>query len=209
MSIGQVFLLGPLSVNEHDPDVSGNILLVSVSSADKLTVPRKINGIPFDGSQDIVVSDSSAGKIVINNDNTSNSTAYVPFLFTTSGTATSMSVANAKLLFKPSTGELTANAFNTTSDERKKINIVPMEYGIDTVMKMKPKKFNFINSDQESIGFIAQDLWGVVPEVVAMDDSGYLSVNYAILNSVLVNAIKDLKSEIDMLKKYIMEKDRN
>ena len=49
-------------------------------------------------------------------------------------------------------------------------------------------------------GFVAQELQLVYPDLVYENDNGYLSVNYTELIPILVQSIKELKSEIDELK---------
>jgi hypothetical protein len=49
-------------------------------------------------------------------------------------------------------------------------------------------------------GFIAQELRKVYPDLVHEDEYGYLSVNYTGIIPVLVEAIKELKVELDVLR---------
>ena len=49
-------------------------------------------------------------------------------------------------------------------------------------------------------GFVAQELQQVYPDLVYENDNGYLSVNYTELIPILVQSIKELKTEIDELK---------
>jgi len=57
-----------------------------------------------------------------------------------------------------------------------------------------------------NFGFIAQELREVYPDLVYEDEYGYLSVNYTGLIPVLVEAIKELKTEINELKGKGFEK---
>jgi hypothetical protein len=49
-------------------------------------------------------------------------------------------------------------------------------------------------------GVIAQELQKEFPEMVNVEESGYLSVDYKQLIPVLIEAVKELKMEIDLLK---------
>lgn len=49
-------------------------------------------------------------------------------------------------------------------------------------------------------GVIAQELQKEFPEMVNVEESGYLSVDYKQLIPVLIEAVKELKMEIDILK---------
>ncbi len=60
------------------------------------------------------------------------------------------------------------------------------------------KENNFTKDRQ--IGFIAQEIEKIFPEMVLTDSKGYKSVDYARLTPVLVEAIKELKTLNDELK---------
>lgn len=49
-------------------------------------------------------------------------------------------------------------------------------------------------------GVIAQEVQREFPEIVRLDKSGYLSVDYAQFIPILIEAVKELKMEIDLLK---------
>ncbi len=60
------------------------------------------------------------------------------------------------------------------------------------------KENNF--SQQRQIGFIAQEIEKIFPEMVMTDEKGYKSVDYARLTPVLVEAMKEQQKMIDELK---------
>lgn len=64
-------------------------------------------------------------------------------------------------------------------------------------------------SNETQIGLIAQDVEKIIPELVNTNDDGYKAVSYEKLTAVLIEAIKELKSENDDLKTYLCEKDSN
>jgi len=47
------------------------------------------------------------------------------------------------------------------------------------------------------MGLIAQELEEIVPQAVSTDSNGIKSVNYNALVGLLIEAIKDLKQQID------------
>ena len=59
------------------------------------------------------------------------------------------------------------------SDARIKENIEDLEYGIAQLKALKPRRFNFIGQDFSTIGFIAQEVWDVVPEAVSGEEIPY------------------------------------
>ena len=61
---------------------------------------------------------------------------------------------------------------------------------------------------KKSIGFLAQDMQELYPELVSIDESTeekYLSINYMQYTAVLQQQIIDLKKEIDELKDIIKD----
>lgn len=56
-------------------------------------------------------------------------------------------------------------------------------------------------ADRKHIGFIAQDIEPILPELVRENDEGMLSLQATELIPVLVNAIKELSAEVEKLKK--------
>lgn len=104
-----------------------------------------------------------------------------------------------RAVYSDASGTLT----NTASDERLKTSILPLSYGLDEVMRMIPVKFKWKDStkmgSQKEIGLLAQEIHQIVPEVVGYNNDGMMSLDYPKLIAVLINAIKELKGEIDEL----------
>lgn len=105
-------------------------------------------------------------------------------------------------------GSITANgditAFANQSDIRKKENIARIDNALDKVMQIGGYTYNFKGDDRKITGVIAQEMEKVLPEVVYdIDDEEYgtsKSVRYGNIVGLLIEAIKELKSEIDELK---------
>ena len=64
---------------------------------------------------------------------------------------------------------------------------------------MQGVSFNDTNG-RSNIGLIAQDLLKILPEVVVKSDE-YYTISYSNIVAILIEAIKELKKEIDELKK--------
>lgn len=95
-----------------------------------------------------------------------------------------------------------------TSDINDKTNIKPMSYGLKEVLKLNPIAFRWkndeLNYNDFKIGFSAQELQKVIPEVVVKDKehpNTSLGVMYSDIIPVLVNAIKQQQTQIEQLKK--------
>jgi len=96
-------------------------------------------------------------------------------------------------------------AFGSPSDVRLKENIKPIESALDKVIKLQGVTFDWKKSDsildiKEDIGFIAQDVQKVIPELVKENKDGMLSMRHQGIAPILLEAIKELKAEIDLLK---------
>ena len=96
------------------------------------------------------------------------------------------------------------NDVTAFSDKRLKTDISNIENGLDKVMQMQGVyyKRNDVENAKEQIGVLAQDMEAIMPEVVltADDEMQTKSVDYGKLTSVLIEAIKELKAEINELK---------
>jgi hypothetical protein len=124
-----------------------------------------------------------------------------------------------------STSGIEATAFTQSSDKRYKKNIIsitqsqstngifainPVEYNLEQRYFETPKDSArtktpyFDESSQlfkkKHYGVIAQELQQIYPELVYEDTEGYLSVDYIGLIPLLIQSVKDLKSEIETLK---------
>jgi hypothetical protein len=96
--------------------------------------------------------------------------------------------------------------FFTTSDARRKENIKPLGYGIKDIMELKPVSYNLKGKlEEHKIGFLAQDLKKIIPEVVreGNDADKTMSVNYADLVSLLVKGMQDQQQQINELKTLV------
>jgi len=90
-----------------------------------------------------------------------------------------------------------ANAWYTFSDERLKENIKPLEGALDAVLLLSGITFDWRNGDtNENLGFIAQDVQEVFPQVVSEDANGFLSLSYDRLVVPIVVAIQEVWSAV-------------
>ena len=89
----------------------------------------------------------------------------------------------------------------SVSDERTKENIETIPEGLEIVDALRGVYYNKIGEAERKVGVIAQEVETVLPEVVKTDTEGMKSVDYGKMIGVLIEAIKDLKHEIDDLKR--------
>jgi hypothetical protein len=90
-----------------------------------------------------------------------------------------------------------------SSDFRLKKDIKPVANALDNIMNLNPVTFTFKASQAKGIGFIAQDIEKIYPDLVAQNNDGYKAVNYDGLIAPLVSAVQELKHENDELRKEV------
>jgi hypothetical protein len=96
----------------------------------------------------------------------------------------------------------TSTAWFTYSDITLKDNIIPIPSSLNKVMSLEGVQFDWKRNSKSDYGFIAQQVKEILPEVVKEND-GLLTVNYTSIIAVQNEAIKELKKELDQLKKRI------
>jgi len=87
----------------------------------------------------------------------------------------------------------------TESDIAVKENIIGLTNALDTVKKIQGVSFTKKDTKTNRIGFIAQDVQAVLPQVVIGEDK--LGINYPSMVALLVEAVKELSDEITQLKR--------
>jgi hypothetical protein len=94
------------------------------------------------------------------------------------------------------------------SDKRLKTNIKSLDFGLAEIMQLKPVTYNW-KKDQKgaaiNYGFIAQDIYPILPEMVPLGDDGYHRYRANYLIPVLVNAMQEQQAQIEKLQ---LEKDK-
>ncbi len=109
------------------------------------------------------------------------------------------------------TNTLKVNATTYTSDARYKTNVHSISRALDDTLNLRgvsyewdkakwpEKRFN----DGRQIGFIAQEVEKIFPELVQTDKDGYKSVMYVNIVPVLVEAVKTLNAKVEDQKRQI------
>ena len=118
-----------------------------------------------------------------------------------------------------SAGNITAfgasSNFLNVSDKRLKKNIHTISESLDRILELRPTEFVWKENDKRDIGFIAQEVEEIIPEIVETSE-GFLdthtddesqddvkTVSYSKLTPYLVDTIQELTKRIEELEKKV------
>ena len=98
-------------------------------------------------------------------------------------------------------GNAKATAFLYSSDINLKKNIKPLGGELNKVLALEPVSFNWKSDDSLDVGFIAQEVEKIFPEVVHTSPVTKLkTIDYPKLTVFLVKALQEQQKEIELLK---------
>lgn len=98
-------------------------------------------------------------------------------------------------------GTICATNFNSTSDIKFKTDIEPIKNPLELVNNMNGVYFKWIENENHSYGFIAQELEKVTPELIG--NGNYKTINYSGVIPILVESIKELQTQVEELKSQV------
>ena len=104
-------------------------------------------------------------------------------------------------------GKARATRFSTVSDERLKDNIKKIDSPLEVLSGIEGVTFNWLADGSSDVGLIAQDVERCLPEAV-MENDGIKSVNYNGVIGLLVEAVKELSVENQLLRMDISSMQR-
>jgi len=102
-------------------------------------------------------------------------------------------------------GNIYANGSYVSSDARYKKNIAPLGNALDSILNLRGVSYEWDKAkfptqnfgEGKQMGFIAQEIEKIFPELVMTAPDGYKAVNYTGVIPVLVEAVKTLKAQKD------------
>jgi hypothetical protein len=177
-------------------DVSGNVTIGQTTTSEQLRVVSSSNSKSAGAFYSNASGDVGQRAVLVSkydNDSTT-SQVFVQFVINNGATASGQINANG------------ANnaAFGSWSDRRLKNNIVTLPSQLDKIMSLRPVEFDFIDTEGggHQIGFIAQEIQEVYPDVVGVRSSdGMLTVTgWNKTEARLVKAIQEQQAIIEQLK---------
>jgi hypothetical protein len=183
----------------------GNVFGLGEAGIQGLQGLQGTQGLSNQGLQGTSGTSGSGGPVI--DDTTTDETRYPLLVAVTSGTPTESNVSSTKLTFNPSSGTLSATVFTSLSDRTQKTNIAPIEDAVDKINKINGYTFSWIDTQNQSMGIIAQELKEVLPELVS--DTNPKTVNYNGLTALLIEGMKKQQEKITSLEEkieYILKK---
>lgn len=97
-------------------------------------------------------------------------------------------------------GNVYANGSSCPSDLKLKKDIIEYE-GVPDLPR--PIRFTWKKSNENDIGFIAQEVKEIIPEVVSMHPDGYQTINYAKMVVICIDEIRKLKKKVNELEEEV------
>ena len=146
----------------------------------------------------------SSQNLVLTSDNT-NTTRFIAFAASQSGVTAVF--ATSSITYNPSTSTLTVGSLTETSTIELKQNIKNFTTPLAKFMALQPVSYKWKSNKRKDIGFIAEQVQEIYPEIVADDGK---SMSYTKLTPILIDMvqkqqkmIEDMNQEIKELKKHI------
>lgn len=111
--------------------------------------------------------------------------------------------------------QIQVKGVSQVSDARQKANITDLNMGLGTVLSLRPISFTWKNETMntrsangtttKSLGFLAQEVAQYMPEIVTLSSTGDSLVDYTAIIPVLVQAIKEQNTTIQLLESELSE----
>lgn len=173
------------NLNLSNASLYSNSNLVSLNTSNVITTLNTIGG-------------SSSSVAVSNSLNT--------ITFTTAGTQSFQMDSTGNATFSGNVvvgGNLMAATVITSSDRNLKTNIRPLSTCISDIMKLEPQRFQWKATANSDIGFIAQDVQAVWPELVEVSPTGSIGIVYTRLVPLLLEGIRELNDRVSALEAHL------
>jgi len=143
---------------------------------------------------------SGASSGLIATDDSTTVTLY-PVMVANAGIEQLAKVTTTKLYFNSVSGALSATDFNSLSDQESKTDVQTIENSLEKLLQIRGVQFKWLETGDDSLGVIAQEVETVFPEIVKKTPDGVKTVGYNGLIAVLIEAVKTLNDRINQLPK--------
>ena len=191
------------TVADETASATTHYVIVNAATSGAMTSPKvsstKLTYQPSTGnlSSTLFTGSASATATTLT---TTNSTFYPTFVSSNTTTTNQAHQVATAFNFNASTGTLTSTIVTASSDERLKENIRPITDALSKVLQLSGVLFNRIGQTADEIGYIAQQVEKIIPQVIHTDVDGMKSLAYGNLVALLGEAIKEQQQQIEELK---------
>jgi hypothetical protein len=201
---GNIVMSGSQTVDGRDLSADGSKLDGIESGATADQSAAEIRSLVESASDSNVFTDADHSKLngiasgatnVTNNNQLTNGSGFITSVAFNSLTSKTSGTGNYT-----TTGNFTAANFNSTSDINLKENIEVVTSATEMLNQIRGVKFTWKETEELSVGVIAQDVEKVLPELISERDDETKTVNYNGLIGVLIEAVKEQQKQIDDLK---------
>jgi hypothetical protein len=105
-------------------------------------------------------------------------------------------------------GSVWAGSYFYSSDARLKENVRPVASALESLGRISGYHFNWKSDGRKDIGFLAQEVEQVFPDLVSTDNRGIKSVKYGNMTAVLTQATKELALRCEMQESQLKKLER-
>ncbi|MEI6438531.1 MAG: tail fiber domain-containing protein [Candidatus Omnitrophota bacterium] len=181
------------NVTSVDLTATGNVTLGAVDYSKTATVRGTLSVTSGNGTALLTPASQTVASVVGNY-----LTITMPVSITTAN------IVGANNISMVLSGDLLANGYYHSSDERLKTNIQPITNALAKIRAINGVTYAYkAHPDQPRMGLIAQNVEKVAPELVATDAKGMKSVEYGNLVGLIVEGIKEQQQELDAIDRRI------
>jgi hypothetical protein len=185
-------------------DTSQNVLIGTLTSSytEKLNSTQTANGKSFVARCSNASQTDSVLQIYADRNTTNGSYSAINY-YNLGAAAVKFYVIDSGAIYSTST------TINSISDQRMKENVRDLETGLNEVLALKPRRFDWMENKgtgkKDVVGFVAQEVQSILPDLVSTwqnspdDPTEYLSLGMGDMIPTLVKAIQELSAKNDAL----------
>ena len=192
-----------LTIKCTNADANPGTLLFNHDSASPAD-DDELGEIAFNGDDDAGNSTMFAKMVAVSTDVSNGSEdGELQFKLRCAGAVKEISMGGGAGLTLPNDstyGVVKAHSLVTYSDESLKTNIQPLGSALEMVNKLQGVSYDWKSDGSADVGFIAQDVKNVVPQIVYGNKDGEYALDYSKMTSILVEAMKEQQAQINDLK---------
>ena len=185
-------------------DTSQNVLIGTLTSSytEKLNSTQTANGKSFVARCSNASQTDSVLQVYADRNTTNGSYSAINY-YNLGAAAVKFYVIDSGAIYSTST------TITSISDQRMKENVRDLETGLNEVLALKPRRFDWMENKgtgkKDVVGFVAQEVQSILPDLVSTwqnspdDPTEYLSLGMGDMIPTLVKAIQELSAKNNAL----------